>query len=209
MSDSNFCPMCGASGNDLLVNELSETKQLDFFQAIAVVYKQEVCKECGFVGEHENSYEEAYLSSKKVSDQFIVKKLIDNNRQNGIKDAYFERGFSLPSRTLYRWKSGTDVPNAAAISLMKLVNTYDWLLDVADNGYNPEFAKQILKVKAVEDMKKDREELGVATIDANFKHGDGAITYIKSSSSFEMTPTDGTSNNFYTNYYIPNRKAVS
>ena len=84
-------------------------------------------------------YSKALEQSKKES----VTCILDSLSQLGTNLAAMERALELPQRTLSRWKSGAD-PSAAGLTLLRFINTYPWLLEVADAKYDITFANMIL-----------------------------------------------------------------
>lgn len=59
-----------------------------------------------------------------------------------ISMAQFERTFDLPKRTLARWKQGHC--SASGMALLTLVQTYPWLLDLAEATYAKDTANYLL-----------------------------------------------------------------
>lgn len=50
-----------------------------------------------------------------------------------------------------------DSERAAALALIKLIHTYPWLIEVADNGYEPDIAKQIL-IREAKKLKQEKRK---------------------------------------------------
>lgn len=174
MNNSKVCPACGCS--DFNIVNRDKDVQLDFFQTLNVSYDSFECNVCGFAGEDSNdSYLVSYNAQKEASDKITAQKLMAENHKVGIKDVHFERCLGLPPRTLNRWKS-QGRPSGAGLALLKLVNTYEWLLDVADYGYEPEYARKILVKKALEEVNTTREEAGGASAWVFMDHGNGSRT---------------------------------
>jgi len=71
-----------------------------------------------------------------------VNEIITEVSSLNISMAQFERTFSLPKRTLARWKQGHC--SASGMALLKLVQTYPWLLDLAEAEYTKDTAKYLL-----------------------------------------------------------------
>jgi hypothetical protein len=71
-----------------------------------------------------------------------VQEIILRLNTENINMAQFERTFNLPKRTLARWKKGNC--SAAGLSLLRIVNTYPWVMQLASSGYTPEAAQYLL-----------------------------------------------------------------
>lgn len=71
-----------------------------------------------------------------------VQEIISRLSAKNISMAQFERTFNLPKRTLARWKKGNC--SAAGISLLRIVDIYPWVLQLADAKYTPEHANYFL-----------------------------------------------------------------
>jgi len=75
---------------------------------------------------------EIALRESKVQSAIAMLEYLSNS---GVSNAYLERALRLPARTTARWKGG--VISAASLSLLRLVRTFPWLLDVADADFDP------------------------------------------------------------------------
>lgn len=143
--NTSFCPVCG-SGN---VKEVSK--------AIAVkapfgpeVEKTEAlieCADCGFVldveSNNDQQFEIAYRESAMQSIVTMISKLEDK----GYSMAAIERALELPWRTLSRWKSGKGI-SAVGLALLRTLATYPWILEVAEQKFDPMAAGKIMCMQA-------------------------------------------------------------
>ena len=178
MTANKGCPVCGSS--ELLHHKKDKDIQLDFFQSVKFSYDVDYCSICGYEGEANDSYPLAFSSAKSLSDKDVSYHLIEWNRAKGIKDSYFERSFGLPARTLNRWRSGSNTPSATGVTLLKLVNTFSWLTEVAEYKYDQAIAKKIFLKNALEAINEDRLALEVEEASAMYTHECGANTVIYS-----------------------------
>lgn len=92
------------------------------------------CRMCGESGDfadvNDSRIEEALDSSKKAS----IPTMLVYLDACGLSNAYIERVFQLPSRTIARWKRGEE--SGAALAFLRLLRTYPWLAKVADAGFD-------------------------------------------------------------------------
>ncbi len=80
----------------------------------------------------------------------------------GHANVDLERIMRLLARTLARWRNDPSImPSSAALTLLKIVRTFPWLLEVMDCGYDREKAKAIHLEHAVEDLVEITERLKV------------------------------------------------
>ena len=135
------CAICGSK--DINISHNDDTVQAVY--GSVVPYREKVitcntCKSNYSDGEiTENAYSLALEKSKKES----VANILDNLPQLGYNLAAMERALELPQRTLSRWKSGKDL-SAAGLALLRIINTYPWIIEVADAKYNARFSVKIL-----------------------------------------------------------------
>lgn len=78
-----------------------------------------------------------------------VQEIILRLSAKNISMAQFERTFNLPKRTLARWKKGNC--SAAGLALLKIVDVYPWVLQLAEAKYTPACANYFL-VKNASDI---------------------------------------------------------
>jgi hypothetical protein len=116
--EEKICPSCGSTNIDCCLD----------------------CKvEGDFSGTSDKEFADLIEKARKHSAAMMIETLSVKNRFNM---SYMERALDLPTRTMMRWKSG-DI-SAAALSLLRLITTYPWLIDVADSRFDETFAKKVL-----------------------------------------------------------------
>ena len=134
------CPVCGSK------NTSEETVR----SSISVPYGppseyEEVvnsCSDCDQCGDFESKNDTPISEAIARSNQAAVVLMLDNLSSTGVSNAYFERALRIPARTAARWKSGS--ASAAAVALLRLIRTFPWLLEVADNNFDPATATREL-----------------------------------------------------------------
>ena len=153
MNKKVICLACGSASVERC--EVESFRQLIFgfeYSFKEIFYK---CNSCSEEGDFLNETEANYLESKKNAQIQMMKKIINNLNDHNITMAMFERVFDLPARTLTRWKNGDF--SSSAVALLSIVATYPWIIEVAENYFNPSFAAFSLinaAVKKFEDESK-------------------------------------------------------
>lgn len=131
------CPACGSSD----VDTRTEKREIPIPLASAAVYEAvvNVCRVCETAGDFAKVNDKAMIlaldAAKKSSLSDLICQIVEKNK---MSMAYMERALDLPARTMMRWKSGE--VSAGALALMRIVATYPWTVEVADERYDPAFA---------------------------------------------------------------------
>ncbi len=143
------CPSCGSES--IAIEEREDTAQAVFGPKVAykeIVYK---CNECDFSFTDEDAMPNGYIGALEQSRKQSVGLILDSLSRTGYSMAAAERALELPARTLSRWKSGQDL-SAAALALLRIINIYPWVIEVADSKYDERYAKVILGKYAMATM---------------------------------------------------------
>ena len=126
------CPVCGSTNTQKRTS--SSSVQVLYGPSVTYVTIENQCRDCGeegdFDAENDNQIEHALESSKKAS----VTPMLNALAAQGISNAYLERALGLPTRTVARWKNGE--LSSSALALLRIVRTFPWILEVADNGFS-------------------------------------------------------------------------
>ncbi len=85
------------------------------------------------------------------------KKLIENLEKDWSLSG-IERALGLPFKTLTKMKTHKRV-SASTLGLLKILNQFPWMIDVADNNYEENYAKKTHLHAAVEVMFPDEKPL--------------------------------------------------
>lgn len=131
---SKVCPICGGKGTIR-----RETKDFSAKYALTEYITKvpvDVCSRCG-----------AKFDLGTKSDTLKKQALViarNNSVTNTLisleKDCSFseiERSFSLPAKTLSKWKNQSKSPSAAAAALVSLLSVFPWLAYVGMADYEP------------------------------------------------------------------------
>lgn len=112
-------------------------------------YTCNVCETSGdFTGKNDVKIAHAIDSLKKK----VVKTILEDFEHIGMSMAAIERALDLPQRTLTKWKNGISNPSTTGFALLKIIRTYPWILDVAQNKYEKQTAKKIFISHAVNEI---------------------------------------------------------
>jgi hypothetical protein len=134
------CPICGSEDVTEKVNE--QQLSLPYGDDSTFKVTELYCDECEeFTIDRESSDEalsEALASGKMDS----VNRMLDFLSENGVTNAYLERALDLPVRTVARWKKGKF--SASSLALLRMVRTFEWLLEVAEVNYREPDSTQIM-----------------------------------------------------------------
>ena len=158
-TDMNKEKRCAYCGSDKVSLETSERYISEpFSETERIVIWEKVCSSCGFTEESDQNDQIIQATLLHLRRNSMVHILDQLNRQ-GYSNASMERILSLPARTLARWKNDTSMnPSAAALALMRIIRTFPWILAVADMGFEPSAAREILLAQALPEMKEDNRE---------------------------------------------------
>lgn len=144
------CPVC--TSDDMVrkekIREEVLTPGLEF--SFNEIYYS--CNSCHEEGDFTGETDKNYLHAQKAAQAQLVKNILDDMNKVGITMAMFERVFELPSRTLTRWKNGDF--SASTLALLRIVATYPWMVNVAENKFERSYANFILIKVGVEELEK-------------------------------------------------------
>ena len=149
MTHTMKCAYCGASE----VLELEGERQLfDVFAGVKSVKTAILqCQVCGF---EEDCTDDSVLAEAEAAlAKAAVVAIINDLNEMGHTNVDLERIMRLPARTLARWRNDPSImPSSAALTLLKIVRTFPWLLEVMECSYDREKAKVIHLAHAVEEL---------------------------------------------------------
>ncbi len=162
MSDTRelTCPSCGSKN----VESLSETKDLSLPFSPTFKYQAQLnrCSDCGMTADLEDKNEQILLPLlEEARTASVVNMLTQLTEKNGMGMARMERALELPQRTMMRWKSGDC--SAGALALLRIVTTYPFTIDVADEHFDPLYATRRLAQESVNALGRLADFHGIAT----------------------------------------------
>lgn len=142
------CSVCGSK--NIEIKETVERHQVPYGDKVEIKNIIHVCSDCGSEIDITNDEDRvtALTISQRASVVVMISYLTDNS---GYSLANIERSLSLPQRTLSRWKAGQD-PSAAGLALLRIIRTYPWISEVADEGFEQNAARRILLEQAAHEF---------------------------------------------------------
>jgi len=151
-SDEIICPACGS--NSVAAARVEKKLTLPFGNQKTIFIEEYTCGECGtqgdFIGTNDTIIEEAYTKANLE----IVNNIIDEFSRHKVSMATMERALGLSQRTLTKWKNGMSHPSPAGTALFKMLGSFPWLLEVADNNYEPGISQYVFLCSAVKEFSK-------------------------------------------------------
>lgn len=139
--NDQICPVCG--GSDIIKKQKEETIKEPFGGQKAVLLNECMCQTCGSTGDFFNENEVSIQSSLSELKRASVVNILNEFVQNKYSLSSMERALELPQRTLSKWKNGVTSPSSTGIALFKILHTFPWLLEVAENKYDHISAQKI------------------------------------------------------------------
>ena len=144
-NQSLTCPVCGGSEIDTAF-ERTEFP-IAFGEAASLDLIVNHCRACGESGDFLAANDQAIEDAVAAAECRLAAKNIEFLADNGHTMASCERALGLAPRTMMRWKSGK--LSDAAASLLKILRTFPWLVNVARANFSREVADQELRQHAV------------------------------------------------------------
>ena len=137
--NKKICPCCGSSNieekKEIIKRKIINDYMIEF-EGVNNICSS--CKEEGdFFGKNDALFAVAKTKKDKKYFESILKTVSKNN-----SFAYIERVLGLPQRTLTRWKKKG--ASSSGITLMKFIETYPWMLKVADKNFDQSYARKEL-----------------------------------------------------------------
>ena len=181
---ATVCPVCGATTLTTVKKEHKVVEPYALPREIEVELQH--CETCGSEGDFYSSADSLISSAIEASRCESVRTII-STLENEYSMASIERALELPQRTLVKWKSGATKPSASAVTLLRLIGTFPWLMDVADHAYDYDSAQKIHISNAMTSLLSatefHRNQVRSAGV---FTSSDGFVAYV------QFTADDGT-----------------
>jgi ribosomal protein L20A (L18A) len=139
------CPACGSA--DIEANDGQDTISVPYGPAVAytkTIHHCHACRTVGdFTGDNDAKIKFAQAKSQGESAKFMIEQLTTspNVYQPVLTPSYVERALRVQSGSTKLWKMG--MISDTALSLLRIVYTFPWLLQVSDASFNPEIARII------------------------------------------------------------------
>lgn len=151
-SKNKTCPVCGS--DEIYEKKKKHRIKEPFAGEKNIEIIENVCKVCeskgDFFDQNNKVIEENIKELKQRSVENILKYFIENKRSL----MSIERVLEIPFRTLAKWKNQITKTSAAGIALLRFIRLFPWLIDVAENRYDPKKAENIMLNNAIEKLSK-------------------------------------------------------
>ena len=138
MHETHVCECCGSKNT--VVKTSSRFFPIPFSDTLE--YKNAVvhCNDCDEdVDLDESQSVDSFLSDKNPDYTAAIKKSIDTMlsdlQKMNISLSHIERSFDIPARTLSKWHNDRNLPSAAALSFLRILRTFPWILEVAKKNF--------------------------------------------------------------------------
>lgn len=142
MNNTKICPACGSE--NIYETKITINIKEPFAGEINFEIIENVCKTCDskgdFFNQNDEIIEQKIKELKQRSVENILKYFIENKRSL----TSIERALEIPFRTLAKWKNKITKTSAAGIALLRFIRLFPWLIDVAENKYDPKKAENIM-----------------------------------------------------------------
>lgn len=145
---NTLCPSCGSA--NIITRNSEKTVTAPMGAAVPYEAAENECPDCGFTGDFSHRNDKAIEKAWKESINISVTKMLTDILSGTISQSYFERALRLPPKTVSRWKRGE--LSASSVALLRIIHTYDWILDVSDNNFHQGIAASKLISEALRRM---------------------------------------------------------
>ena len=143
---NNSCPICSS-------DTLETTKTKEYIPVIygdKAIYDKTLnkCLTCEEEGDFFEVNDAVFSDALNKANKKSISDMVNYLAEKKISASCIERSLNLPARTISRWKTGDF--SAASIALLRIIRTYPWIIEVADEKYN----ESIASIKVVENAVK-------------------------------------------------------
>jgi len=139
------CSVCGSS--NALKSCTERHLPIPYGSPVLVIECIRSCPDCGT--EIDETRDDDNKAALENGYKESIKSMIDYLCNEGYSLAQLERAHDLPQRTISRWRTSGDL-SSVGTALLRILRTYPWITEVAENHFDEDFSKGIL-VKAVAD----------------------------------------------------------
>lgn len=143
------CPVC--DGNDFEIIEEVEEIDIPFSDDNQIKLIKLKCNECETITEYSKLFDEDYNKAIEKYKKISVENMLESLSNKGYNLAAIERALELPQRTISRWKNTGEL-SSTGLALLRIISTYPWILNVAQNKFDPIYAKSTFIHNAVSDF---------------------------------------------------------
>jgi transposase-like protein len=152
MNNKKICPACGSE--NISENKKTITIKEPFAGEENIKIIENTCHDCESTGDF--YYQNEYIIEEKIKElkQKSIENILKYFIKNKLSMTSIERALEIPFRTLAKWKNKITKTSAAGIALLRFIRLFPWLIDVAENKYDPKKAENIMLNNAIEKLSK-------------------------------------------------------
>lgn len=93
------------------------------------------------------------IENKKKTQELFVRDVIETKENVGITTGMLDRVFELEPGTVNKWKNG-EFPHEALV-LLKIISTFPFVIEAAQQNFDPNHSKSILVHAAADELIKE------------------------------------------------------
>lgn len=178
MQEKNICECCGSNNTEIRTS--SRFFPIPFSDVLEYNNSVIHCNDCNEdVDVEANQSVDSFLSDENPDYTAAIRKSIDNMlsdlQKEDISLSHIERSFDIPARTLSKWRNDRNLPSAAALSFLRILRTFPWILNVAEKNYDNEKSHHIALKNEMQHFFQKIEESG-KTIDKFFSYDTNRVS---------------------------------
>lgn len=163
------CPACGSHEVETSYSEQSYSAPFGPTRVFRV--RTDTCRTCDESGDFVGANAPIVKAAMEEADRESIEKLLESLNETGVTAAYVERALSLPARTVARWK--TSGYSASGLTLLRLVRTFPWLLEVASARFSQAVAVRSLIAAAAKTIQQVAASSGISYSVSATQPGEG------------------------------------
>lgn len=161
------CPICGAESSLNVGSRLYRASYANHDGSTFLKFY--TCSFCG--SELDLDYEEKNEAAikkltEKVRNDSVSHSLVELEKELSLVD--IERSFSLPPKTLSKWKNQSKAPSAAAAALVSLLTVFPWLSYVGMTNYDPVLSYKVAGAAVLKELAKNPNNYPFAISNENY-----------------------------------------
>jgi len=150
--EKRICPVCGSE--DIYEKKKKHRIKEPFAREEYIEIIENVCRTCESKGDFFDNNDEIIEKKIKEFKQRSVENILEYFIKNKRSLTSIERALEIPFRTLAKWKNKITKTSAAGIALLRFIRLFPWLLEVAENKYNPQKAENIMLKNSMQELQR-------------------------------------------------------
>lgn len=127
------CPSCGS--DEVSEDYREHEARVPYGPTIKAACILNKCSKCDFTGDIDQVNDARIERATVESTQASIPVMVDILKGNGYTLVYCERALRLPFGTFKKWVTDPAAMDPAAVVMLRMVATYPWLLQAADDNF--------------------------------------------------------------------------